>query len=260
MRSPKDDGFYGSYGTARRSTLGADSKISGLFRTGQGRLVLPPLSSISRYSGQHFENHFSISRPIQTTYSLVCLAPVQHSHQHLPALACHDLYGPRHGDLQYPSASVSRILAPSRASFTDEIYLPTRSYRSQYSPYQIPQQPSYYPERSSDTRNTHFPTASYNWLSHAPIGPQSPHPCSIATSQSAVYGAGAVAAPTEEPIIKKKRKRADPTQLLVLNAVYQRTPFPSTDEREWLAVQLDMPARSVQIWYVGILKVWCSSH
>lgn len=53
-----------------------------------------------------------------------------------------------------------------------------------------------------------------------------------------------------EPTIKKKRKRADARQLEVLNATYNRTAFPSTEERAALAKQLDMSARSVQIWLV----------
>jgi len=54
----------------------------------------------------------------------------------------------------------------------------------------------------------------------------------------------------EEPTIKKKRKRADAAQLKVLNETYNRTAFPSTEERIALAKLLDMSARSVQIWYV----------
>ncbi|KAF8268640.1 hypothetical protein EI94DRAFT_1727283 [Lactarius quietus] len=53
----------------------------------------------------------------------------------------------------------------------------------------------------------------------------------------------------EPTLIKKKRKRADARQLEVLNATYNRTAFPSTEERAALAKQLDMSARSVQIWF-----------
>ena len=53
---------------------------------------------------------------------------------------------------------------------------------------------------------------------------------------------------TTEPTIKKKRKRADARQLEALNGVYARTAFPSTEERQQLARDLDMSARSVQIW------------
>ena len=53
---------------------------------------------------------------------------------------------------------------------------------------------------------------------------------------------------TTESTIKKKRKRADARQLGALNGVYARTAFPSTEERQQLARDLDMSARSVQIW------------
>ncbi|KAJ7281260.1 hypothetical protein C8J57DRAFT_1499963 [Mycena rebaudengoi] len=41
--------------------------------------------------------------------------------------------------------------------------------------------------------------------------------------------------PTDEPTVKKKRKRADAAQLRVLNETYARTAFPSTEERLALA-------------------------
>ncbi|KAG6830457.1 hypothetical protein H0H92_000610 [Tricholoma furcatifolium] len=53
----------------------------------------------------------------------------------------------------------------------------------------------------------------------------------------------------EESTIKKKRKRADARQLKALNETYNRTAFPSTEERLALAKELDMTARSVQIWF-----------
>ena len=52
---------------------------------------------------------------------------------------------------------------------------------------------------------------------------------------------------TAEPTIKK-RKRADARQLEALNGVYARTAFPSTEERQQLARDLDMSAGSVQNW------------
>ncbi|RDX55150.1 homeobox-domain-containing protein [Lentinus brumalis] len=54
--------------------------------------------------------------------------------------------------------------------------------------------------------------------------------------------------PPVEPV-KKKRKRADAEQLKVLNETYNRTAFPSTEERIELAKKLGMSARSVQIWF-----------
>jgi len=58
---------------------------------------------------------------------------------------------------------------------------------------------------------------------------------------------------SDHPPPKKKRKRADAEQLRVLNEVYARTAFPSTEERAELAVKLNMTPRSVQIWYVSYL-------
>jgi len=55
----------------------------------------------------------------------------------------------------------------------------------------------------------------------------------------------------DHPPPKKKRKRADAEQLRVLNEVYARTAFPSTEERQELAIKLNMTPRSVQIWYVS---------
>lgn len=54
--------------------------------------------------------------------------------------------------------------------------------------------------------------------------------------------------PVDFPLVKKKRKRADAAQLKILNEVYNRTAFPTTEERMDLAKKLDMSARSVQIW------------
>ena len=56
---------------------------------------------------------------------------------------------------------------------------------------------------------------------------------------------------SDHPPPKKKRKRADADQLRVLNEVYARTAFPSTEERQELAAKLNMTPRSVQIWYVS---------
>ena len=46
----------------------------------------------------------------------------------------------------------------------------------------------------------------------------------------------------------KRKRRVDARQLDVLNAAYARTAFPSTEERAELAKQLDLSARSIQLW------------
>lgn len=82
------------------------------------------------------------------------------------------------------------------------------------------------PQRSSSPYNKSSQVPHTAYVTHQPISPTSP----------------------EEPATKKKRKRADPGQLKVLNETYNRTAFPSTEERVELAKALDMSARSVQIW------------
>ncbi|KAI8971747.1 Homeodomain-like protein, partial [Mycotypha africana] len=51
----------------------------------------------------------------------------------------------------------------------------------------------------------------------------------------------------DEPV--KKRKRATPSQLHVLNSVFVRTHFPSTELRMKIGKQLGMSPRTVQIWF-----------
>ncbi|CAO3612527.1 unnamed protein product [Cunninghamella blakesleeana] len=51
------------------------------------------------------------------------------------------------------------------------------------------------------------------------------------------------------PPLKAKRKRASPTQLSVLNRVFNQTYFPSTELRIELGKQLGMSPRTVQIWF-----------
>ncbi|KAJ8659268.1 hypothetical protein O0I10_004982 [Lichtheimia ornata] len=48
---------------------------------------------------------------------------------------------------------------------------------------------------------------------------------------------------------KTKRKRASPSQLAVLNQVFNQTYFPSTELRTELGKQLGMNPRTVQIWF-----------
>jgi hypothetical protein len=176
----------------------------------------------------------------------MCLAPwaVQHPDQYLGWRPFReydkfdiDPRDPRYGGMQhYPSTSVSESLAHHpHATSINKIHPPATSY----------------PSHPQDTWNMHLPTASHNRHS---LKHMAPYPCSTAAPQSVGYGADAVATLTEGPI-PKVRKRATAEQLMVLNEVYQRTPFPTTEEREFLGRQLNMVKRSVQIWCVGILDV-----
>ncbi|GJJ69570.1 hypothetical protein EMPS_01917 [Entomortierella parvispora] len=49
--------------------------------------------------------------------------------------------------------------------------------------------------------------------------------------------------------VKAKRKRANPEQLSVLNAAFERSYFPSTEERHRLSKLTNMCPRTVQIWF-----------
>lgn len=48
---------------------------------------------------------------------------------------------------------------------------------------------------------------------------------------------------------KKKRNRATPEQVAVLESFFYSTPCPNSKQREELANQISMPERSVQIWF-----------
>ncbi|ORZ19984.1 Homeodomain-like protein, partial [Lobosporangium transversale] len=49
--------------------------------------------------------------------------------------------------------------------------------------------------------------------------------------------------------VKAKRKRANAEQLQVLNAAFEKSYFPSTEERLRLSKQTKMCPRTVQIWF-----------
>ena len=88
--------------------------------------------------------------------------------------------------------------------------------------------------------------ASLDRTTSSPQGPTQPPNACFPSAPSPVPHD--VPSETAEPTIKKKRKRADARQLEALNGMYARTAFPSADERQQLARDLDMSARSVQIW------------
>jgi len=53
----------------------------------------------------------------------------------------------------------------------------------------------------------------------------------------------------QDGLVKARRKRASAHQLECLRLVFQKTPFPSTEERKKIAKDLNMTPRSVQIWF-----------
>lgn len=117
---------------------------------------------------------------------------------------------------------------------------------------------SYYP---SGTIPQQGASAPYNHPPGAPLGRRSSMSVDrTVPSRASIHGqvpyardphqVGPSYSQSNEPMIKPKRKRATPDQLKVLNQTYERTAFPSTEERIQLAKDLGMSPRSVQIWYV----------
>ncbi|KAF9792483.1 hypothetical protein BJ322DRAFT_49631 [Thelephora terrestris] len=88
----------------------------------------------------------------------------------------------------------------------------------------------------------------------------SAHTTSPYSRQAPAQVAPVQVATQEHPPPKKKRKRADAEQLRVLNEVYARTAFPSTEERQDLAGKLNMTPRSVQIWFQNKRQSMRNTH
>lgn len=142
-----------------------------------------------------------------------------------------------------------------------DIRSPTATYPAEYAPYQHHTSSYSYPP-VPDPRGHPSQLPSIPHLHQMSMGiypAERGLPAQVEVHGSSPYIRGTVTnsvltqepvsmLPSEEPAIKKKRKRADAAQLKVLNEVYTRTAFPSTEERAELAKKLDMSARSVQIW------------
>lgn len=96
----------------------------------------------------------------------------------------------------------------------------------------------------------HPPVAQYSTQERVAPRPDVHSSAAYPRNAPPVSAAPAYAEPIDidDNPVKKKRKRADAAQLKVLNETYNRTAFPSTEERADLAKRLDMSPRSVQIW------------
>ncbi|KAI8992994.1 hypothetical protein BD414DRAFT_292621 [Trametes punicea] len=150
-----------------------------------------------------------------------------------------------------PMAAAGQVRSPT-AGYTT--YAPFPQQHQQQNPYgfppapdprqlppSIPTMPSYdQPSGLSQRRGSLVDRSSRPVVGHG----ASPYPRVPSVVSPSPY----VPEPQPEPV-KKKRKRADAEQLKVLNETYNRTAFPSTEERIELAKKLGMSARSVQIWF-----------
>ncbi|KAJ3866596.1 hypothetical protein EV359DRAFT_36264, partial [Lentinula novae-zelandiae] len=158
-------------------------------------------------------------------------------------------------DDRWSSNTASYSVGPAENPSYSGIRSPTASYPPSFAAYPTPNSTNNYgnPVPMTDTHTqSHIHAASHGSMmlpeshrsvtpSYAPSGLQIP-PSYTPPPVSPTTGTA------NEPMIKKKRKRADAGQLRVLNDTYARTAFPSTEERQALAKLLDMSARSVQIW------------
>lgn len=112
----------------------------------------------------------------------------------------------------------------------------TRDYNSAPSDSGFPSSP--------EAGASHSTASSSSSANAGPVSNPPPNPYFDTTPTASVTSVSE--APTT---IKPKRRRADPNQLRVLNSTYERTAFPSTEERAELGRKLGMSPRQVQIWY-----------
>lgn len=154
-----------------------------------------------------------------------------------------------HGSTHIPSSSPrSPPVSYPNPSYPTPYYPPTgHSGQYQYASVPVPDSRTHH-HSSQPIPHSHASSLDRMVTSRNEI--REPSPYSGASSASPISPNSA-----DEPVLKKKRKRADAAQLKVLNDTYQRTAFPSTEERNELARMLDMSARSVQIWLVSSLAV-----
>ncbi|KAI0949404.1 hypothetical protein AcW1_009031 [Taiwanofungus camphoratus] len=272
-RSPASGGNNNNNNNARR----------GLFHIGQGgRTVLPPLHLPFRTSRSpapdpsFSSNQYLQQEPTQSRsdYNISAYGqsgwpvnpiPGHHQPTSFPTdprfQAAQTSYG------TYPSRTSSAMIADTHDSRSmPPLSDPMQGFPAAYTPYpEHSQQPtaSYYPP-APDPRNLPPPVPSTGFESSGMMprrasmsvdrtvpsrlsmhGP-SPYPRNPPMVSPSAY---VPEPPVAEPAIKKKRKRADAEQLKVLNETYNRTAFPSTEERAELAKKLGMSARSVQIWF-----------
>jgi homeobox protein YOX1/YHP1 len=141
---------------------------------------------------------------------------------------------------------------PTSHGYPNNIRSPTASYPTTYVSYPSSNQASFY-SYHLPTNDHHSMGVPENRSLFDYRDPRSSSPSSRGSSSSQVSAPSYTPPPasSEEPTNKRKRKRVDAAQLEVLNETFNRTAFPSTEERHALAKALDMPARKVQIWSVA---------
>jgi homeobox protein YOX1/YHP1 len=212
--------------------------------------ALQPLANSFPYYEAH-EDRYPAQAAYGSSYSTRSVTPTGPSDPHNPCRL------PPLTVLTTPDRWQSTPYPMQNATYMSHTGTSIRSPTATY-PYQYSQTESYSYPAVQDMRDGHPATAVSHQsqvmhMQHSSLQSRTEGRLSQPRTQSALSSAPHPSVPSsvvvhEEPVIKKKRKRADANQLKVLNDVYNRTAFPSTEERADLARRLDMSARSVQIW------------
>ncbi|EDR08211.1 uncharacterized protein LACBIDRAFT_297628 [Laccaria bicolor S238N-H82] len=289
MSTSSKDRYYSSMGKSRRGSPGDSQGSDFFQTGQVGRTVLPPISPASptsrfpvpaTYSSSYTQPHSSPDRydlnpqayyPNQWQTSST--SPYDTHERYSPQMS----YGYRHRSSLpvIPTPSDSRRLPPLTTSspggdrwqqsdygmptahgYPNNICSPTASYPNTYATYPSSNQTSSYSYHLPGNDHHSMGVQDYRSLFDDVDSrdPRSSSPYSRSSGSSQVSAPSYTPPPAspsslEEPRIRKKRKRVDAAQLKVLNETYNRTAFPSTEERHTLAKALDMSARGVQIWF-----------
>lgn len=162
----------------------------------------------------------------------------------------HSGYYSSHTDVQIPPASSD--LRPPHSGYFDtssgRTLLPplTTAFPTSDSPFDAVPTNAAYPPYQQSMATSHASLERNPPSSR--VVPPLPYARAPPVMSPVSYETRDIQVESQEPTIKKKRKRADARQLEALNRMYARTAFPSTEERQQLAKDLEMSARSVQIW------------
>lgn len=268
------------YGKTRRSPPGGVSQSSGFFQQGQVPNPYPnpnpysqtrPSPAKVEHSGSAYHQWHQSTTPATTaqphssTFYDQCDSRYQDPYQQRPSPSMST--GP-HGSRLPPLGVHSPVVRDDRSQGGNygavgpqiqycDLRSPTATYPSEYAQYQHQTSYSYPPVPDPRSNSYPLPHPSHHHPMSLVYSPERglPVPVDPCYSRGSVTNLPLTQEPVsviptaEEPVIKKKRKRADAAQLKVLNETYARTAFPSTEERAELARKLDMSARSVQIWF-----------
>ncbi|TFY60540.1 hypothetical protein EVG20_g7381 [Dentipellis fragilis] len=284
MSVPRDTYYLDPYGRQQRSPPAGDSHNGSSMPVQGRRIVLPSLTeafpTVNLPVSGNYPGHYAQQRSTPVSYDPT--SGYGHYTYGTPAAqqqpTSYNTYqqrDPRYTQQAYSAAYQGRssppvptdprhhlppLSVPNQASYYTQsgaqVSAAMNNVRSPQAAY-----PPSYPQYQS-MQSTGYPTTSAaRTVTQAAPPYQQGHANVERTSTSrsvasAPYARGAPAIPSveydiddREPSIKKKRKRADAHQLAILNDTYNRTAFPSTEERAELARKLDMTARSVQIWF-----------